>query len=309
MFLQAAIPHLPKHPGRSVLEFIRNPNRWKLLRRRSREVWWNSHWCEPGSFIYQLQRGVKMRLYLDSYLCRCVHCIDFESVEREFVNAFLRPGDIFVDVGANVGLFTLVAASRVGSLGRVLAFEPTAETFERLTSNVQLNGFTNCSLHRLALSDSNREMYIFQSARGYDSSNSFAKAWGEANGASEKVQAVTWDSFSEQHGLKGRVAMMKIDVEGWETFVLRGGASSLAQPDAPVLQVEFCDGAAEAAGSSCRDLYHLLESFNYRMFTFAPVAKQLVPAPLRDKYPYLNLFAVKDLGKANARLQAVAVSV
>src|SRR5437879_3937805 len=156
MSLRATIPQVPRHPLKSALEFIRNPDRWKLLRQRSREAWWKAHFGEQRGFLFQLQPDVQIRLYLDSELCRLVHCIDFESTERKFVNAFLRPGDVFVDVGANIGLFTLVAALRVGSTGRVFAFEPTSETFERLVANVRLNKFTNVSPHRVALSDENR---------------------------------------------------------------------------------------------------------------------------------------------------------
>jgi FkbM family methyltransferase len=184
----------------------------------------------------------------------------------------------------------------------VFAFEPTSQTFERLSANVRLNQFSNTSLHRMALSDEEREMEIHRSMDGYDGWNSFAKPCVGKTISSEKVPAVTWDSFSEQNGLNGRVAMMKIDVEGWEAFVLRGGKKLLARPDAPLLQVEFTDDAAAAAGGSCQELYRMLETLKYQMFSFDAVANRLLPAPIREKYPYLNLFAVKDLQAVNRRL-------
>jgi FkbM family methyltransferase len=272
------------------------------MRQRSREAWWKAHLGEHRSFVYRLQPGVKIRLHCDSELCRLIHCIDFESTERQFVNAFLRPGDIFVDVGANIGLFTLVAAGRVGAEGKVYAFEPTKQTFERLEANVKLNGFTNTSLHRMALSDKAEEMEIHRSMDGFDGWNTFGKLEAGKDVAVEKVSSVTWDAFAQQHNLSGRVTMMKIDVEGWESFVLRGGEAHFSRPDAPVLQVEFTEDAAKAAGSTCRALYQQLEALGYRMHAFDPKTQQLTADPLREEYPYLNLFAIKNLEFANARL-------
>ena len=61
--------------------------------------------------------------------------------------------------------------------------------------------------------------------------------------------------------LLGNVTMMKIDVEGWESRVLAGGKEVFTRPDAPVLQVEFTDAAAKAAGSSCRQLVQIFGKF------------------------------------------------
>jgi len=105
-----------------------------------------------------------------------------------------------------------------------------------------------------------------------------------------------------QEGLAGAVTMMKIDVEGWENRVLAGGSESLSRPDAPVLQVEFTDAAARSAGSSCRELYGMLESMGYRMFVFDPARRVLVADPIRESYPYANLIAAKEPGMVNARL-------
>ena len=82
------------------------------------------------TFVMRLQPGLKIRLYGDSELCRLIYLGNFEATERAFLNHFLRPGDVFVDVGANIGLFTLIAAARVGPAGRVVAFEPHASDIQ-----------------------------------------------------------------------------------------------------------------------------------------------------------------------------------
>src|SRR6266699_2559349 len=132
--------------------------RFNQLVDRRREAWWKAHAGESRSFLFDLQPGVRIRLHLNSELCRLIYCRHFEATEREFLNRFLRPGDTFVDVGANIGLFTLIAARLVGPQGRVLSFEPTPETFARLTKNVQTNRLENVSCQQLALSDRAGEM-------------------------------------------------------------------------------------------------------------------------------------------------------
>lgn len=121
--------------------------------RNKRIAWWNSEISKREHFESKLQNGVKIRLHFDSQLSRLIYCEGFELQERKFLNAFLRPGDIFVDIGANIGLFSLIAARCVGKNGHVYAFEPTAKIYQRLIENVNLNHFKNISYFQLALSD------------------------------------------------------------------------------------------------------------------------------------------------------------
>jgi FkbM family methyltransferase len=243
-----------------------------------------------------------MRLYGDSELCRLIYCRNFETTERVFLNHFLRPGDSFVDVGANIGLFTLIAAACVGPKGRVIAFEPTRVTYTRLVDNVQLNGFSNVNCVNSALSDRSGQLDLAQSADGFDAWNSFAQpTMGDAI-SYERVQAIEWDSYAGTHNLSGTLTMMKIDVEGWEGKVLAGGREEFARSDAPVLQVEFTDAAAKAAGSSCRKLYEFLETLGYKMFMFDLRQRRLTHEILREQYPYMNLIAAKNPDFVNERL-------
>ena len=278
---------------------------WRLqqYRQRRREAWWQAHRGEGRSFLHEVQAGVRLRLHLDSELCYLIYCRHFEATERRFVNAFLRPGDVFVDVGANIGLFTLIAAQRVGREGRVLAFEPTARAFERLNDNVRTNLFANVSSFRTALSDGMGELTLGQSTGGFDAWNSFGLQTLAATVVREPVPTTTWDEVVRQEKLEGTVTMMKIDVEGWESRVLEGGRESLSRPDAPVLQVEFTDDAARSAGSSCRELYGTLEGLGYALYVFDPAQRTLMAEPVRESYPYANLIAAKDPDMVNARLR------
>jgi FkbM family methyltransferase len=277
---------------------------WHRLGYYRRELRWACVAGQPRSFVVTIQPGLRMRLYTDSELCRLIYCRDFEATERTFLSDFLRPGDVFVDVGANIGLFTLIAAICVGPTGHVLAFEPTTVTFERLVDNVRLNDFQNVTTVKLALSDVNGQLDLVRSTDGFDAWNSFARPTMGKIFSKQCVDTAAWDQYAGQHDLAGAVAMMKIDVEGWESRVLAGGKEMFARMDAPVLQVEFTDEAARAAGSSCGDLYKTLERLGYRMFVYDSGMRALVPESMREEYPYVNLIAAKNPDAVNARVRS-----
>jgi FkbM family methyltransferase len=286
---------------------IRLPDRLKFYWWLGKQEWRKRRWAavarRRGTFVTKLQPNLRIRLYGDSELCRLIYCRNFEVTEREFVNHFLRSGDVFVDVGANIGLFTLIAASRVGSTGKVIAFEPTSKTYERLVGNVRLNRLCNVDCVRSALSDHTGELDLVRSADGFDAWNSFAGPTTTQTVSRERVGVIEWDRYAEAHLLSGNVTMMKIDVEGWESRVLAGGREILSRSDSPVLQVEFTDDAAQAAGSSCRALYEFLESLGYHMYIYDADRHSLTQDGLRDRYPYVNLLAVKNFEFVNERVR------
>lgn len=285
----------------TVLERIRSE--WREYTSRKRTGWWQSQKGIREQTEVSIQPGVRMRLYFDSRLSQLIYCDDFERQQREFLNAFLRQGEVFVDIGANIGLFTLIAAYRVGSTGRVYAFEPCSTAHRRLLANVQLNRLDNVSCHQSALSDLVGQLNMTVSLDGFDAWNSFAQPIAGHSFAVETVNCTTWDNFVQGHNLAGRVTMMKIDVEGWEGRVLSGAYEALAGTDGPVLQVEFADQAAQSAGSSCARLYDSLRGLGHQMFTYDAKSRELVHDPLRESYSYLNLIAVKQPERIVARLK------
>jgi FkbM family methyltransferase len=296
------IQHAARHLSKGTL-WNRLKQEWHGYLRDRRATWWQSRIGRLEYVETPIETGARMRLFFDSQLCREVYCGGFEIAERKFTQAFLLPGDIYVDVGANVGLFTLLAACKVGDLGLVYAFEPSTRTFDRLLTNVLLNQLRNVSCLQLALSDDNGTHELNERLDGYDAWSSLARPVAGDKFAPHLVNTVRWDDFAREHGLLGQITMMKIDVEGWETHVLSGGINAFERPDAPVLQMEFTDEAAMSAGSSCHALYRALERLGYQMFTYNPANRRLIPDPPRASYPYVNLIASKRPDEIRFRLE------
>jgi FkbM family methyltransferase len=191
---------------------VRVPDRlkfqWQKLKYRWRELRWASLAGRPRTFVMRLQPGLKMRLYGDSELSCLIYYRNFEATERAFVNDFLRPGDVFVDVGSNIGLFTLIAASCVGLRGKVVAFEPTEVTYARLVDNVRLNGFSNVDCVKSALSDRSGQLDLARSTDGFDAWNSFAKPTMGGAISHERVEVIEWDNYAREHNLAGMISKL-----------------------------------------------------------------------------------------------------
>ena len=296
--LERTVRHLRRG---TLLRRVGERHAYRRQLRRGAE--WAALTRDQAVITAEVEPGLRMQLHRDSVLARTLFCDPFELAERYFVRSFLRAGDIFVDVGANIGLFTLIAARVVGDSGTVYAFEPAQQSYQRLCDNVALNQLRNVTCLPLALSSRSEQLMITVPLDGWDAWSSFAIPTAGDTFGSEDVPCISWDRFADERGLTGRVALMKIDVEGWEREVLSGAAATLIRADAPVLQVEFTEAAAESAGSSCRQLYRTLEELGYRMYTFDHRRRTLQRDPLREHYPYLNLFAIKEVEPVLARLR------
>ncbi|MEQ9552986.1 MAG: FkbM family methyltransferase [Coleofasciculus sp. G3-WIS-01] len=268
-----------------------------------RSKWWESQGGKRQELDIKIQPEVKIRLYFDSHLSRIIYEGRFEREERYFINAFLKPGDIFVDIGSNIGLFTVIAGKNVGKMGRVYSFEPAYKNYQRLLKNIELNYLKNVESYQLAISHKKGQMAMNVSLDGFDAWNSIAQPIAGDCFEMETIYSVKWDDFVREHNLQGKVTMMKIDVEGWESYVLSGGWETLSRKDAPVLQVEFTEKASQSANSSCKEVYYKLANLGYQLFTYDSNSRKLIPETLREEYPYVNLIAVKNTEQVFARLQ------
>jgi FkbM family methyltransferase len=158
----------------------------------------------------------------------------YEPITTDFLIGALKPGDTFVDIGANHGYFTLIAASQVGPSGRVYAFEPNPPVFGQLAAHVRLNGFDDrVRLSDAAQSDRDGEATFFVSQCPTNSGlSSLAPAAERLEGgllSSEHTVRVRTETFDGWYARTrpGRIAVVKIDVEGAEDRVLAGMTATL----------------------------------------------------------------------------------
>jgi FkbM family methyltransferase len=188
-----------------------------------------------------------------------------ENYEAELMclERFLSPGQVFVDVGACFGIYTLRASALVGRTGRVLAFEPSSHSFPLLQQTVQTNHISNVSLFREALSDTEGLADLYHHPADVGKS-----AIGEAQGVSsgvERVRLTTLDSVVRREGL-AQIAMLKVDAEGSDELVLRGGASALASFK-PTVSFEIYRPGAARLGLTKEGAWNFLYELGYTFFS------------------------------------------
>lgn len=178
------------------------------------------------------------------------------------LSALVAPGATVVDVGANTGLFA-VLAGRCDPTVRVHAFEPVGRVFARLEANVARNRLANVACHRLAVSETSGSA-VLRVPRGdaVPMMASLVAGWTD-DVESETVDCVTLDGFVDTSGV-ARVDVLKIDAEGSEEAVLRGGARTIAG-DRPFVICEVLTRTDQS-----KALTSLLGGHGYRFFAIAP---------------------------------------
>ncbi len=221
----------------------------------------DKHFGKDAQGIFTFENNIKLLLRRESRLAEFILNHNFELAERKFLATFLKPGDVVLDIGANVGLFSLLTASCVGEKGRVYAFEPVKRVGEMFKENLRLNSFQNIELIEKGLSNSETELLI-NTSTSYDAWSTLANVNSSSESPNldkqEPVALTTLDKWVAQAELPlNKISFVKIDVEGWEKFVVQGGEEFFSGTDALVL-MEFDEKNAWAAGYLCHDLYEVM---------------------------------------------------
>jgi FkbM family methyltransferase len=176
----------------------------------------------------------------------------FEPFERDLFVGALRPGMVVLDVGANVGYYTLLAAREVQPEGVVYAFEPHPRTCRSLRDNLALNAFHNVRTFDVAVSDRSDERTLYMSERA--SHTGLHRSMDDAKPVALSVPTIAVDDLD-----LARVDLVKLDIEGEEPAALEGMRRTLARsPDAEVF-LEFSPRALLAAGRDPAGFAHYLQ--------------------------------------------------
>ena len=259
--------------------------------------------------------GLVMRLHLPDLVQGYIYYFGvWEPVITAYMRRSLKPGDIFVDVGANVGYYALLAARQVGADGRVHAIEPSPKIFSILKENILLNAADNTSLHRLAAGETCGQAEIFN---GETSANAAATTLRSSKGIERKFRseglvdvAPLPDIVPADQLLSAR--LIKIDVEGAESSTIRGFRGLLDSfADHTEFIIELTEEALLEAGESTGNIVRLFEQHVYNAFrlpndySVRPYIRQASPeamTPFADagRYQVDILFSKRPLGRISA---------
>ena len=254
---QAVYAHLPvntikKIPGAAYV----NGMLWKLFKK-------------SGESIVDVQ-GFKMKLNLeDSGVSRPI--LMSGIFEPEVTHAFrkhLKAEMTFVDIGANVGYFSLLASGIVGPRGRVIAFEPSPANFLRLSENISINSITQCVCVQSAVGASEDKLELFLDGENFGNHSLSNKNIPASTSNSVLVDVVKlddwWSNFEKNSdGARAtKIDAIKLDIQGAEALAIQG-ARTILERYSPILFLEFWPEGLRNLGSDPLELLHLLNSYGY----------------------------------------------
>ena len=208
-----------------------------------------------------------------------------------FVLHALNESDFFVDVGANVGAYTILACGAVRARGA--CFEPVPETYGRLVTNLALNDLRErVQSYNQGVGDSRG---VLRFTTGENAMN-HVLAEHETTTNMVEVPVDTLDA-----SLSSAPTMMKIDVEGYETMVFRGATRTFANEQLNALLVEL-NGSGHRYGFDENPLLETLAGLGFRAYDYDPYARAITPLAKRNN-PVGNTLFIRDLDRARQRVR------
>jgi FkbM family methyltransferase len=253
---------------------------WTYFRDRNLDAPFQMNWHKGLTVQIYLGNDASLPLFIGGSV---------EPNEFAFLDSVLKEGMVFVDAGANEGLYSLFASRCVGPSGRVFAFEPSQRELDRLTCNIRLNGLENVRAVRAALSDVEGELELHIACSEHSGHNTLGTFAHEVPLLrTERVSARTLDAFAAEAGLT-RLDFLKLDVEGAERRVLDGSRKVLHQMR-PMILLEASDATLSGQGSSVSDVLEFLRLQDYRVYAFSDSTG--APTPAQGETRSGNLIAV-----------------
>lgn len=223
-------------------------------------------------------RGDKLWIDLhDSVLCRHFFLFrEYEPYETYLLESVIEPGMTVVDIGANIGYYTVKFAKGVSTAGRVYAFEPDANNMALLKRNLTLNHIDNVTCEQAAVMDKEGELDLYLSDVNFGDHRSFESNEVALNAGftrrSTKIRALALDDY-----LNGtKVDLIKMDIQGAEVIALSGMLQTLSNPDI-ILFCEFWPYGILESGSSYEEFLDILYGMGFSLYEIDETAHVVKP--------------------------------
>lgn len=246
---------------RKVLRQLYRLLPWRLTKAKNFYLKFENFWrkLHRNRIVVRQIGGVYFRLELNQLIDSSLYFDGaFEPETSELLARLAFPGMVYFDVGANVGCHALPMAKLAGPTGRVYAFEPMTWAYRKFCANLRLNNFSNVFIEKIALGETVGTFHGFFRNQWLISSKQPASP-----PALEEIQVDTIDNFCRRRNIE-KVDLIKIDVDGMDLKVLRGGQQTLAR-SRPQVIVEIGEYTLHAVGDSVEAFYNFVKNMNYRI--------------------------------------------
>lgn len=232
----------------------------------------------PQGVVTKTRDGRKFEISFRDWADDAIYFLGtYENFCTETVKKHIKPGDVCLDVGANIGWYSTLFSKIVGQNGAVHSFEPVPRTFAELEKNVRLNGAPpNVFLNNFGLGDAEKtlEIHLFD---GMPSGHASLAARENQPAQSFAVQIKTLDSYLLEREIE-RVDFVKVDIEGAELMFLKGASKLFEQKTPPVIFMEMALETTKEFGYKPNDLIEFIRAVraDYEFYALDESAEKLV---------------------------------
>lgn len=251
--------------------------------------------CEFISSRIKYRKVLGHKMYLDS---KDTLGLSFagavERVATQYVMKEIRKGNVVLDIGANIGYYTLIFAKLVGEEGKVIAFEPDPNNFALLKKNIAINGYQNVVLVEKAISNKSGKgrLYLAEENLGdhriYESNVILGRK-------SIEIETIKLDDYFKDY--EGRIDFIKMDIQGAEPIALEG-MRTLIEKHSPKILTEFWPGGLEQFGIEPEEYFNLLLRKGFKLYDINELEKTVelvsIDELLHMERLETNLLCIRD---------------
>jgi FkbM family methyltransferase len=215
----------------------------------------------------------------------------YEPFETQLFKDIVGAGMTVIDIGANIGYFTMIAGKRVGNNGKVFSFEPEENNFSFLKSNVDLNNFKNINIFKLALSDTAERKNLFISPRN---TGAYSLVDNRRTNIKVEIETVKLDDILKTNNTT-KVDIIKMDIEGGEYRALQGMKDALENNPEIKIITEFYPNALRRFGYEPIEMLTLLKKLGFNLQEIDEDSKKLIP--INDFDIFIKSFPKRNFAK------------
>ncbi len=247
----------------------------------------------PGEVVYHWIGGSLMVVHQGDWgFTQNIYCGLQEFEDMMYVLHVVNYSDLFVDIGANIGSYTVLACSVKGARG--IAFEPTPKTYQKLLINLRLNNLQNRVIaYEMGLAD--KEGTFLFSSEFNTANHLIAK--------DEIIKETIYAKFSTlDKMLEGKTpTIIKMDVEGLETLVINGMLNIIKNPNLHSIIMEL-NNSGMRYGFNDEDIIHKMKKLDFEMCTYEPFDRKILPINQTNTSTG-NVLFLRDLGLISDRIR------
>lgn len=232
----------------------------------------NLNYNEKSKKSQMIKKDIKINLYKtifndffwldeDKYLDKCIIQNGiFEESSTQIIKQLVKKGNVVLDIGANIGYYSVLFSKLVGYTGKVFCFEPTEHYSNVLKMNLEANNIQNTDIFKIGLSNKNQELEI----QIGNSSATLHPIENQVSTKKELIKLTTLDEFIKHHHLQ-KIDFVKIDIDGHEPLFFEGAQKTLDKYN-PIVLLEVNHPNYIEAGFNAWDFYDFLKKNNYIIY-------------------------------------------